>query len=176
MSTSAAQYQANRTNALKSSGPRTSEGKAVSAMNAVRHGLRANSPVLAGCEDAATWERLLNGLIEDHQPVGTTELLLVEQLASARWRAWRANAFENGALEAEGAAEVGLGRSSWKDGNKGATISLALKYRRSAESSFMSALRELQRLQAARQGVAVPLPIAVEVSVVSDGTDLPEQE
>ena len=42
--TSATQHEANRSNALASTGPRTSAGKAISARNARRHGL--NLPAL----------------------------------------------------------------------------------------------------------------------------------
>ena len=43
-----AQVAANRLNAQKSSGPRTAEGKAVVAQNAVKHGLLAREGVLRG--------------------------------------------------------------------------------------------------------------------------------
>jgi hypothetical protein len=43
----AARDKANRRNAGKSTGPRTAAGKAASSRNAVRHGLRAASPVPA---------------------------------------------------------------------------------------------------------------------------------
>ena len=50
--TTEAQIEANRANAQKSTGPRTPEGKATVAQNAVKHGLLARTAVLHG-ED---WE------------------------------------------------------------------------------------------------------------------------
>jgi len=49
--TSWRQWQANRLNALKSTGPRTEEGKRVSRCNALRHGLAAET-VIDGLEDS----------------------------------------------------------------------------------------------------------------------------
>jgi hypothetical protein len=40
--------EANRRNALKSTGPRTTEGKAAVRLNALRHGLRSEEVLLPG--------------------------------------------------------------------------------------------------------------------------------
>jgi len=47
------QVQANRRNALKSTGPRTPEGKAAVRQNALRHGLLSKETLLPG-EDQET--------------------------------------------------------------------------------------------------------------------------
>ena len=54
-----AQIKANRNNAKKSTGPRTEEGKAVVAKNALKHGLLARDTVLPG-EDPANFDRQLS--------------------------------------------------------------------------------------------------------------------
>ena len=43
------------------------------------------------------------------------------------------------------------------------------RYEVTLERSLYKALHELQRLQAARDGQAVPLPVAVDVSVSDEG-------
>jgi len=56
--TSYRQIQANRRNALKSTGPRTKAGKHASRCNAVRHGLTAETVITAleGAEDYKAFE------------------------------------------------------------------------------------------------------------------------
>ena len=56
--TSYRQTQANRRNALKSTGPRTEAGKHASRCNAIRHGLTAETVITAleGAEDYKAFE------------------------------------------------------------------------------------------------------------------------
>src|ERR1039458_5627752 len=72
--------EANRRNALKSTGPKTLIGKAFSERNAIKHGLFARHFMDFGAhmEDPAEYEELLNGLHDTHQPVGRGEELEVE--------------------------------------------------------------------------------------------------
>ena len=53
--TSYRQVEANRRNALRSTGPKTEGGKQVSRCNAVRHGLTAET-VLSALEDAEDYK------------------------------------------------------------------------------------------------------------------------
>jgi hypothetical protein len=91
---SPAQIAANRRNALKSTGPRTTAGKAVSSRNALRHGLRARRAVVPG-EDPAEFERFRAELRDALAPADEREELLARAVAEAAWRrrrAWRAEA------------------------------------------------------------------------------------
>ena len=76
---------ANQANALKSTGPRSAEGKAKVRFNAVIHGLRAETVVLPH-EDADEFEAMRQGWIEDWKPQTETRLALVERAVAGAWR------------------------------------------------------------------------------------------
>jgi hypothetical protein len=82
------QAEANRQNALQSTGPRTSEGIEAVRFNALRHGLRSLQTVIPG-EDPEAWEAHRAGIVEDLQPLGAVELALAEQIAAKLWRLGR---------------------------------------------------------------------------------------
>ena len=87
------QIEANRRNALKSTGPKTDEGKAHSRMNALRHGLTAEQAVLPH-ENDDDYEKLRAGMLESYAPADTAEQALVEELANAYWRLLRLHRVE----------------------------------------------------------------------------------
>jgi hypothetical protein len=93
--TSDKQAQANRRNALKSTGPKTPEGKAAVRHNATKHGLLSQE-VLLPEEDAATLEELDEHLRAELQPVGELEGLLVDRIIAAYWRLRRLGRVEAG--------------------------------------------------------------------------------
>ncbi len=79
------QIQANRRNALRSTGPKTPQGKAAVRLNALRHGLRARG-VLLPEENPEDYHQLCDDLESEWQPRNRTEQLLVEQMAAAQWK------------------------------------------------------------------------------------------
>ena len=83
------QLEANRRNAQKCTGPKTTAGKKRSRLNAVKHGLTAQIPVLPG-EDPAQFHARVDGYKTDLQPRGTLENDLVEQMAQQAWQIDRA--------------------------------------------------------------------------------------
>ena len=92
--TTAPKLAANRRNASHSTGPRTAEGKAVSRMNAVRHGLLARLPVLPGLEAQKEWQSHIERVFEALRPLGYLEEVLAERIASLLWRLGRAARYE----------------------------------------------------------------------------------
>ena len=95
--TSQKQIEANRRNALKSTGPRTEHGKRRSRRNAFRHGLTAET-VVRGLEDARLYRAFQAAIISD-APLSAVEHELVLRLTSLLWRLRRATAIESGLLE-----------------------------------------------------------------------------
>ena len=84
-----AQIAANQSNAQRSTGPKTPQGKAISALNNFRHGFTGAFTVLPW-EDQNEFDMLLGGLRGEHKPSGLTETILVDKMAQALWLTKRA--------------------------------------------------------------------------------------
>ena len=177
--TSDKQIQANRRNALKSTGPKTPEGKAAVRLNARTHGLRSQE-VLLPTENEAAFTELSAHLRAELQPAGELENLLVDGIVAAHWRLRRLRRVEAGifvrelsrgfAQEADTETDAAtLGMSFIRDGNGANAFSKLSRYETAIERSLYKALHELQRLQAARRAEGnVQVPVAVDVDVSGD--------
>ncbi len=97
--TSFRQIGANRRNALSSTGPKTENGKRRSRHNAVRHGLTAETVVVA-LEDIEDYQAFEAAVIADYDARTAVERELVLRLASPQWRIRRATAIETDLLSA----------------------------------------------------------------------------
>lgn len=75
------QIEANRRDAGKSTGPTTPGGKAQSRLNAVRHGLTAET-VIGALEDAEDYNGFEAAVIADYDAQSAIERELVLRLAS----------------------------------------------------------------------------------------------
>jgi hypothetical protein len=96
--TSYRQIEANRRNALKSTGPRTDAGKQVARCNAVRHGLTAET-VIGALEDAEDYQAFEAAVAADYDAQSAVERELVLRLASVLWRLRRTTTMETGLFE-----------------------------------------------------------------------------
>ena len=164
MVASPSRLAANRRNARLSTGPRTVAGKAVASRNALRHGLLAGQVVLPD-ESAAEFDEFRDRVIADRSPVGEVEAILVERIMFAAWRLRRVARIEAAAVRAQmdlsfGDAENERSedRAYWamvRDSNSGNLLEKLRRYEVALERSFLSALHELERLQAGRAGEPV---------------------
>jgi hypothetical protein len=96
--TSYRQIEANRRNALKSTGPKTLAGKEQSRRNAIRHGLTAET-VIGLLEDTEDYRQFEAAVMADYDAQSAVERELVLRLASLLWRLRRATTMETGLFE-----------------------------------------------------------------------------
>jgi hypothetical protein len=166
---------ANRLNALKSTGPRTNQGKAAVSQNAVKHGLLAEQDVISS-ESQADFDLYREQLLDELNPVSPMESMLAERIVTLSWRLKRACRFQNQAIDTLNAdiassplkkltqslyfsiagespnnaggfnGELALGRLAVKDFANARVLEHLLMYERRIEHSLYKTLLEFQRL------------------------------
>ena len=93
--------EANRRNALQSTGPKTDAGKSVSRLNALKHGILARQVVARGYRYQESLEEFKILSREYHtslSPVGPLEEMLVGQIVTVVWRLRRVRMAEAGEI------------------------------------------------------------------------------
>src|SRR5207237_10145213 len=90
------QQEPNPRNAAKSHVPTTPEGRAAVRHNALKHGFTAAEIILPTVEEKIDFEQFRAAFEAEHQPVGPTEQVLVEDIVIARWRLNRIRKMEPG--------------------------------------------------------------------------------
>ena len=104
MSASIAQFNANRQNAKKSTGPKTQQGKQTASRNATKHGFLAQ---LVPAEQS-DFHEMLDGLLECLHPSDQMQSLLVQQIALAYLRLRRLLRTERDAIFLPGLQEEAI--------------------------------------------------------------------
>ena len=92
-----AKINANRSNAARSTGPNTANGKRHSRLNALRSGVYATVRLLPG-EDAEAYEAQATDLFNYFEPVGPVHELLTDEMIDDWWKLGRVKAAEDTAL------------------------------------------------------------------------------
>ncbi len=163
---------ANRTNAQKSTGPRTPEGKAAVSQNALKHGLRARNDVISS-ESQADFDRYRQRLLSELDPLSPMESMLAERIVSLSWRLRRVGRIQNQTIDALNTPDttsplsrltqslgllrpqpdsstsqtaLTLGRMAVKDFSNARVLDRLLMYERRMEHSLYKTLLELQKL------------------------------
>jgi hypothetical protein len=145
---SSGRAEASRRNGARSRGPMTPEGKARSAQNALKHGLRAEKHVVLPHEDAAEFAELEAAMIVELAPVGALQAVLARRVAVAAWRLARADRLEVELFAERAYDAAGPALALIRDGNGTRSFETLLRYRAAAMAEFWRALRTLKMLQA----------------------------
>jgi hypothetical protein len=143
-----ARAEASRRNGAKSRGPKTPEGKARAAQNALKHGLRAQKHVVLPDEDAAGFRALEAAMVAELAPVGALQGVLARRIAIAAWRLARADRIEVELFEQRRWDNGSVGVALIRDGNGTRSFETLLRYRSAVMAEFWRALRTLKALQA----------------------------
>jgi hypothetical protein len=166
------QVEANRNNAQLSTGPRTADGKAQTASNALRHGLTSRKIVLPN-ENPEDFESFRIGLLGSLNPNDELEGIFAERIVVDAWRLRRVPGLEAALYRRGEQFEIEV-RSGQTDPTVIATRSLERysesfanlwRHEAALSRSWLRNLHELQRLQAIRGGERVPAPAVVDVDV-----------
>ena len=166
-----AQSAASRTNARRSTGPTTPEGKARAAQNALTYGMRSAELSFLPTDDRARFD-LLDASIRAHfQPANPLEAALCARMVTALWRTERAEDLE---------------RNFWTALPEGVrpghrltqlhvlthyltrphTLPTILRYLAESDRAFARALRHLEQV---RQGIGLPLAEAPDAEAPAAG-------
>jgi len=154
------QIEANRRNALKSTGPRTPEGQAVSRLNALKTGIDARSQVIPG-ESPEDLETLALDYHHRFRPAAPEQSFLVDSLIQSEWLLRRYRKVEAQLWTYEMAALLTPNRkcSLGQAFNRGCDTFTRLQRRiDSAERNYHRALDKLQRFQSSPVSTPAPVP------------------
>jgi hypothetical protein len=165
------QLKANQSNA-KSGGVKTSKGKEVSKMNALKHGLLSRE-VLMESESEEDLLSLEKGLRKDLKPAGELELIIVDRIISCIWRLRRAIEVERNMFEWRNNPDKMFEQfkpeaRAMRDMIANDDTEKIIKYESMLERSVHKNLHELQRLQASRGINSSLSPGILDVNIDSE--------
>lgn len=142
---------ANQDNALKSTGPKSPEGKDRASQNAIKHGLLSKALIIEG-EACEAYESFREAIFDDLQPKSAMETLLVEKIVNYAWRLRRAVQAE--AIFLQGGLLNELNQKtldSFFGGYDAKKIQNISRYETTIEKHFYRSLKELREVQVIRR-------------------------
>lgn len=144
--------KANRQNAMKSCGPKTTEGKKIASQNARKHGLYSTQGLLAD-DDPKEYLRLARGVDQHHSPVGAYEYELANMILQTLWQLRRANTIDTelfGMYRFYENEERGVGTAFAHDASQGNAFSKLIRYQDHLLRKMVVLRKQLSELQSHR--------------------------
>ncbi len=161
------QKDANRKNAKKSTGPKTTEGKAKASKNAIKHGLTACYNVIE-IEDREEFDFFRKEMLDDLYPIGPMQYRLAERIVSLSWRLRRAEIMHDKTIDDLlqkdrdwlyndmdvyrihpdlPGDELALGHMAQSDFSGNRVLGRLIMYERRIEYSMYKSMKELKNLK-----------------------------
>jgi hypothetical protein len=168
-----AQISANRLNAMKSTGPRTGDGKSASRLNALRHGVDAQLAVIPG-EDPAELETLTRDYHAQFRPNSPEQLFLLDTLIQSDWLRRRYMRLEaqitSQALAEMEPCENPLGALYLSDGPAARALERVRRHYEVAQRAWLTAFKQLQSLhqQQAEDALVMALHAPIPMSAPAE--------
>ncbi|MGA7411776.1 MAG: hypothetical protein WBW33_14960 [Bryobacteraceae bacterium] len=146
-----ARTAANRINAQKSTGAKTPEGRAASSRNAVKHGLFAAdiTQYFRNDDESQRYQRFVDGLVKDLDPVGDLENVLARRAADIQFRLEMLRTAEFKVY----AGNTGLVNDTMEEllNRSGNPMGLASLYDSRFQRAFSKTMEDLRRAQQSRR-------------------------
>lgn len=155
-------------------GPKTPEGKARSAKNALKHGLLSRDVILAD-EDPADFDAHASSLRDHYAPLGPTEEHLVDELINTAWLLKRHRRVESITMNKTYADTLPIGEGLAPEARRQRALISTFcndilpnlnRYGTAAERKYFRILNQLRCLQESRRTGALLVPGSFRVSVV----------
>lgn len=171
-----AQLAANRRNAKQSTGPKTAEGKAAAARNALRHGLTSRQ-IVCYKERESDYAAFHASMRQTLAPADEVEEQLVERIILCSWRLRRLARAERGLIDRQFEIvlpyhETAVSRCFARIPQEMSALS---RYEAQLDRSLGRSYAMLERRQAARRGEHGPPPLTVLVEGTLPDADNPLQ-
>jgi len=161
---------ANRENAQLSTGPRSTQGKAVTSRNATRHGFFSQRALIPG-ESPEEFDAFHDYHFRQLQPRGGAETLLAEQFVITSWRLQRlerieAEAFRRYGLSSQGEV-MGEGYAMIASIQGDNFLSALGRYEAGLRRQYFRCLDTIHSLRKSGQFPYLPPPVVVDAQEIS---------
>jgi hypothetical protein len=182
--------QTARQNALKSTGPKSPEGKAIAARNAFKHGF-AGAKLIIDESEREAFSSHIDAYFDRFKPQDQVEADAVRRIADARWKMDIISATEGTIMELEGGFQMCLVDAKLDETqvnlnyyralaiveqSEGRAIDLCHRYYTQTAREFDRALRSFYKLREERPNDAKEIPIPDLEPKAVDEVEAPEQQ
>ncbi len=154
--------EANRENALRSTGPRTAAGKRRSSLNAAKHTVFAKQLIVAtgpAAEKLQDYEELRRGMWRAYRPESAAQAQIVDSLVGIAWRQRRLMRCETAQFEAASEQPMNSLLASCSIALP-TRLDLMIRYDTTLHRQELALRHDLERLQRREAGEEVKPPSA----------------